>query len=51
MGPGEIQICKSIEEMTERIDYDLYYLKNSSLLFDLKILMLTVGTILKGKGM
>lgn len=35
----------------ERIEYDLYYVENRSLLFDLKILAKTVGLILTGKGL
>jgi lipopolysaccharide/colanic/teichoic acid biosynthesis glycosyltransferase len=43
--------ASSVEEMIRRLDYDLYYMKHRSLLFDLKILLLTVKTVLRGKGM
>jgi lipopolysaccharide/colanic/teichoic acid biosynthesis glycosyltransferase len=42
--------ASDVNEMIERLDYDLYYLKHRSLWFDIKILFLTIGTILKGKG-
>lgn len=34
----------------ERIDLELYYLRNRSLWFDIKILLLTVPSVLMGKG-
>jgi len=40
-----------VDEMLERLDYDLYYIKNRSLWFDIKILLYTIVTILKGKGL
>jgi undecaprenyl-phosphate galactose phosphotransferase/exopolysaccharide production protein ExoY len=30
--------------------YDMYYVRNYSVLLDLKILFKTVGAVLKGKG-
>lgn len=42
--------ASNVDEMVERLEYDLYYLKNRSLLFDLKIIIYTIGTIFKGKG-
>ncbi|MBU2621095.1 MAG: sugar transferase [Proteobacteria bacterium] len=33
-----------------KVDYDLYYLKNRSFIFDLKILMLTLSNVIAGKG-
>ncbi len=42
--------ASNVDEMIERLKYDLYYLKNRSLWFDLKIVLQTFGTILKGKG-
>jgi lipopolysaccharide/colanic/teichoic acid biosynthesis glycosyltransferase len=43
--------ASNVDQMLERLDYDLYYMKNRSLRFDLKILFYTVGTVLKGKGL
>lgn len=40
----------SVDEMIERLDYDLYYMKHRSLWFDLKIIIYTIGTVFKGKG-
>ena len=42
--------ASSVNEMIERLDYDLFYLKNRSAWFDMKIITLTIGTILRGKG-
>jgi len=38
----------SIEDAREKLCYDLYYLKNTSLLLDLHIAVRTLGTIMKG---
>jgi lipopolysaccharide/colanic/teichoic acid biosynthesis glycosyltransferase len=42
--------ASSVDEMIVRLDYDLFYLKNRSTWFDLKIVILTVGTVLQGRG-
>lgn len=42
--------ASNVDEMSERLEYDLYYLKHRSIWFDLKILLMTLGTVLKGKG-
>ena len=42
--------ASSVDEMIERLDYDLWYMKHRSLWFDLKIIIYTVGTVLRGKG-
>jgi len=42
--------ASSVDEMIERLDYDLYYMKHRSLWFDVKIIIYTVGTVLRGKG-
>lgn len=51
---GWAQICypygASIEDAEEKLKYDLYYIKNHSLFFDLFILVRTVETILLGNG-
>ncbi len=36
--------------LTENIQYDFYYLRNQSLLFDLAILLKTVTVVLRGQG-
>jgi sugar transferase (PEP-CTERM system associated) len=40
--------CK--EDAVRKLQYDLYYVKNHSLVLDLKILFSTVGVVLTGKG-
>lgn len=40
----------SVEDALEKLRYDLYYIKNMSLLFDLNIMLRTVAVILSGKG-
>ncbi|MBI5850015.1 MAG: TIGR03013 family PEP-CTERM/XrtA system glycosyltransferase [Planctomycetes bacterium] len=40
----------SVEDAAEKLRYDLYYVKNISPLFDLNIILRTVGVILFGKG-
>lgn len=40
----------SVEQMVERMRYDLIYVENVSLVVDLKILFYTVRTVLTGKG-
>ncbi len=33
-----------------KVDYDLYYMKNRSFIFDIKILLLTLSNVVAGKG-
>jgi lipopolysaccharide/colanic/teichoic acid biosynthesis glycosyltransferase len=40
----------SFEDSREKLQYDLYYLKNYSLFLDLNILCLTLQVVLWGKG-
>jgi lipopolysaccharide/colanic/teichoic acid biosynthesis glycosyltransferase len=49
---GQIRFgyATTVEEMIERLDFDLYYMKHRSLLFDFKILILTIKVVLSGKG-
>lgn len=42
--------ASSVEEMIKRMPFDLMYVENVSLLLDLRIMILTLATILKGKG-
>ena len=44
------QYGSSIEDATEKLRYDLYYIKHLSIVFDLTILIDTVKVILSGKG-
>lgn len=49
-GPIKIGYSDTIEKMIERLNYDIIYIENMSLLNDLKILVLTLEIIFKGKG-
>ena len=40
----------SIEDTLRKLEYDLFYLKNLSILFDLAIIIRTVRIVLKGEG-
>lgn len=40
----------SVEAACRKLEYDLFYLKHMSLLFDLAIIFLTLRTILSGRG-
>ena len=42
--------ASTIDEMVERARFDLIYLENISLMVDLKILLHTVNTVIKGRG-
>ena len=40
----------TLDEHREKLEYDLYYIKNLSLWLDLKILIATIGVVLCGRG-
>lgn len=42
--------ASDLPQMLERLDYDLHYVRNMSFLFDIRIMVKTIGIILKGKG-
>jgi len=42
--------AENIDQMVERLKYDLLYLENMSLYIDFKIMIYTILTIFKGKG-
>jgi len=42
--------ASTVDQMIERLEYDLIYLENMTLLIDLKILIYTLLIIIKGKG-
>lgn len=51
---GWAQVCHpygaSIEDAQEKLRFDLYYIKNMTLLFDLNIILRTVAVIMRGSG-
>ncbi|MCU0460965.1 MAG: sugar transferase [Bacteroidales bacterium] len=49
-GQVKFGYASSVDEMIERLDYDLYYMNHRSLWFDFKIIFYTIGTVLRGKG-
>jgi sugar transferase (PEP-CTERM system associated) len=44
------QYGATIEDSQEKLQYDLYYVKNHSLFLDMIVLLETVGVVLTGKG-
>lgn len=42
--------AESVEEMMERLKFDVLYIENMSLIIDFKILIYTIMTVLKGSG-
>ncbi len=51
---GWAQVCypygASVEDARHKLEYDLYYIKNMSILLDLKIILKTIGVVLFPKG-
>ncbi|MBP5561972.1 MAG: sugar transferase [Muribaculaceae bacterium] len=50
MGMVKFGYAQTVDQMLERLDYDLIYLENMSLLNDLKIVVYTLKIIITGKG-
>jgi exopolysaccharide biosynthesis polyprenyl glycosylphosphotransferase len=51
MGMVKFGYAKDVDEMVERVRYDLIYLNNMSLLNDIKILIYTIKIVFTGRGM
>lgn len=49
-GPIKVGYTDTMEKMVERLNYDIVYLENMSLVTDLQILMLTLAILIRGKG-
>nr|HQH40674.1 sugar transferase [Bacteroidales bacterium] len=50
LGQVKFGYAENVDQMIRRLQYDLLYIENMSLALDIKILMYTIGTILKQKG-
>jgi sugar transferase (PEP-CTERM system associated) len=46
----QYQYGASVDAACRKLEYDLYYLKHMSTLFDLRIILQTITTVLSGKG-
>jgi len=42
---------KSLDDVYKKLQYDFYYIENISISMDIKIILLTIWTLLKGKGL
>jgi len=49
-GPIRVGYTDTLEKMIERLNGDVVYVENMSLLLDLKIMFFTIGVIFRGKG-
>jgi lipopolysaccharide/colanic/teichoic acid biosynthesis glycosyltransferase len=51
---GWAQVCysygASVEDAKEKLNYDLFYIKNMSILLDLTVILKTVKTVIFGEG-
>ena len=50
LGMVKYGYANSVDKMLDRLKYDIIYMENLSLLFDLKILIYTIRTVIGGKG-
>jgi exopolysaccharide biosynthesis polyprenyl glycosylphosphotransferase len=50
-GPIKIGYSDTLEKMIERLNFDIIYIENMSLMTDIKILAYTIEIIFRGKGM
>ena len=51
LGMVKYGYAKNVEEMIERLNYDLIYLENMSLINDVKIMVYTLKIVFTGRGM
>jgi len=49
-GQTKYGYAENVEEMVERLKYDIIYIENMSLIVDFKIMIYTVLTVIKGRG-
>lgn len=50
LGMVKYGYATNVDQMVERMRYDLLYLHNISIITDIKILLYTAHTVLSGKG-
>ena len=50
LGMEKYGYAGSVDEMIERLEYDILYYENMSLILDITILIYTVKTVFTGKG-
>ena len=50
LGMVQFGYASNVDEMVKRMKYDMIYLKNFSILLDIKIMLYTLRTIFLGKG-
>ena len=50
LGMVKFGYARNLEEIMERMRYDMIYLDNQSIFFDLQILLFTIRTVILGKG-
>ncbi|WP_446913919.1 sugar transferase [Klebsiella pneumoniae] len=51
LGMVKYGYAKSVDEMMDRLRYDLLYIDNMSLINDLKILVYTIKIVFNGRGL
>ena len=49
-GPIRVGYTDTMDKMIERLNCDIVYVENMSLLLDMKIMFYTIGVVLTGKG-
>lgn len=50
LGMVKFGYAENVDEMVDRLKYDIIYIENQSLTIDLKILLYTILTLLRGRG-